>query len=107
MDEDSTQAKAYVEASGWGAPNMWLNQVPESKTAKNRLHFDLRAPGGMAEEVARLEALGAVVIRRGNALTVMRDPEGNDVLRRAGPGLIYGFSLRGWTRGQIPAARVR
>lgn len=45
VDEDSTHAKAYVEAAGWGAPNMWFNQVPEPKTAKNRLHFDLRAPG--------------------------------------------------------------
>lgn len=78
VDEDSTQAKAYVEAAGWGAPNMWFNQVPEPKTAKNRLHLDLRAPGGMAEEVGRLEALGAAVIRRGEAITVMCDPEGNE-----------------------------
>ena len=34
VDEDSTSAKAYVEAVGWGAPNMWFNQVPEPKTAK-------------------------------------------------------------------------
>lgn len=59
VDEDSTAAKAYVEAAGWGAPNMWFNQVPEPKTAKNRLHFDLRAPASMADEVRRLEALGA------------------------------------------------
>jgi Glyoxalase-like domain len=70
VDEDSTQVKAYVEATGRGAPNMWFNQVPEPKTAKNRLHFDLRAPGDMAEEVARLEVLEATVMRRGDAITV-------------------------------------
>jgi hypothetical protein len=85
VDEDSTQAKAYVEAAGWGAPNMWFNEVPEPKTAKNRLHFDLRAPGDMAEEVRRLEALGATVIRRGEVLTVMCDPEGNEFCVEPGP----------------------
>jgi Glyoxalase-like domain len=29
VDEDSTQAKAYVEAVGLGGPNMWFNKVPE------------------------------------------------------------------------------
>jgi predicted enzyme related to lactoylglutathione lyase len=85
VDEDSTQKKAYVEAAGWGAPNMWFNQVPEPKTAKNRLHFDLRAPGAMPEEVARLEELGAVVVRRDAAITVMQDPEGNEFCVEPGP----------------------
>jgi Glyoxalase-like domain len=86
VDEDSTEAKAYVEAAAWGAPNMWFNQVPEPKTAKNRLHFDLRAPAEMAAEVARLEALGATVIRRNTAITGMRDPEGNEFCVEPGPG---------------------
>jgi Glyoxalase-like domain len=85
VDEDSTPARAYVEATGWGAPNMWFNQVPEPKTAKNRLHFDLRAPADMAEEVTRLEALGAAVVRRGAAITVMLDPEGNEFCVEPGP----------------------
>jgi hypothetical protein len=85
VDEDSTQTKAYVEAAGWGAPNMWFNRVPEPKTAKNRLHFDLRAPGDMAEEVARLEVLGATVMRRGGAITVMLVPEGNEFCVEPGP----------------------
>jgi hypothetical protein len=87
VDEDSTQAKAYVEAAGWGAPNMWFNQVPEPKTAKNRLHFDLRAPADMAAEVARLETLGATVIRRDAAITGMRDPEGNEFCVEPGPDI--------------------
>jgi hypothetical protein len=86
VDEDSTSAKAFVEASGWGAPNMWFNQVPEPKTAKNRQHFDLRAPARMDEEVARLAGLGATVVRRGADLTVMQDPEGNEFCVEPGPG---------------------
>lgn len=78
VDEDSTRDKAFVEAAGWGGPNMWFNRVPEPKTAKNRLHFDLRAPGGVSDEVRRLEALGATVLRPGKMITVMRDPEGNE-----------------------------
>ena len=78
VDEDSTQDKAFVEAPGWGGPNLWFNRVPEPKAAKNRVHFDLRAPGSMAGEVARLERLGATVIGRHPDLTVMADPEGNE-----------------------------
>ena len=77
LDEDFTSDKAYVEAAGWGGPNLWFQRVPEGKSAKNRLHFDLRAPGSVAEEVARLEALGAVVLREYPG-TVMADPEGNE-----------------------------
>ena len=36
VDEDSTDGRAFVEAAGWGGPNIWFNQVPEPKTAKNR-----------------------------------------------------------------------
>ena len=79
LDEDATSAKAYVEAAGWGGPNLWFQRVPEGKVAKNRLHFDLRAPEGqIAVEVARLEALGARVLRDGGDLVVMSDPEGNE-----------------------------
>jgi hypothetical protein len=78
VDEDSTSEKAYVEAAGWGGPNMWFNRVPEPKAAKNRMHLDLRAPGSIADEVERLAGLGATVIRVGEDLTVMADPEGNE-----------------------------
>src|SRR5213080_2105492 len=64
VDEDSTADKAFVEAAGWGGPNIWFIRVPEPKTAKNRMHFDLRAPGAVEDEVTRLERLGAGVARR-------------------------------------------
>ncbi len=34
VDEDSTAERAFVEAPGWGGPNIWFNAVPEPKTAK-------------------------------------------------------------------------
>ena len=85
VDEDSTAGKAFVEAAGWGGPNIWFNQVPEPKTAKNRLHFDLRAPGPLDEEVARLEALGAAVLCRFARSVLMADPEGNEFCVEPGP----------------------
>ena len=78
VDEESTPDRAFVEAAGWGGPNMWFVRVPEAKIAKNRLHFDLRAPGPVADEVARLTALGATVLDDRPDLTVMADPEGNE-----------------------------
>lgn len=78
VDEDATPDKAYVEAPGWGGPNMWFVRVPEPKVAKNRMHFDLRAPGRVEDEVSRLVALGATVRRGTQALVVLEDPDGNE-----------------------------
>lgn len=85
VDEDSTTSKAFVEAAGWGGPNIWFSQVPEAKTAKNRIHFDLRAPGPVQAEVARLGDLGATVVARHEHHTVMADPEGNEFCVEPGP----------------------
>lgn len=56
-------------------------KVPEPKTIKNRLHFDLR-PEDQAAEVARLAKLGATRIEVGQGddrpWIVMADPEGNE-----------------------------
>lgn len=85
VDEDSTADKAFVEAAGWGGPSIWFTRVPEPKVAKNRVHFDLRAPGTVAAEVSRLEDLGATVVCAHPALTVMQDPEGNEFCVEPGP----------------------
>ena len=84
VDEDSTPDRAFVEASGWGGPNMWFVRVPEPKTAKNRLHFDLRPVGTMDGEVGRLQKLGASVAEWFDSHVVMRDPEGNEFCIEAG-----------------------
>jgi hypothetical protein len=85
VDEESTADKAFVEAAGWGGPNIWFMRVPEPKTAKNRMHFDLRAPGALEDEVARLERLGAVVADRYPSHVIMTDPEGNEFCVEPGP----------------------
>jgi len=77
LDEDSTVDKAFVEPAGWGGPTLWFQRVPEHKTAKNRMHFDLRAPAAIEDEVRRLVALGATVLRA-ETIVVMADPEGNE-----------------------------
>jgi predicted enzyme related to lactoylglutathione lyase len=77
-----------VDPSGRGWPLLFL-VVPEGKSVKNRLHLDLRPPRSMDEEVQRLEAAGAAVVRRvdegGSFWTVMRDPEGNEFCVLRGP----------------------
>lgn len=65
---------------GGGAPDILFLTVPEPKTVKNRIHFDLR-PDDQAAEVARLKELGAreVDIGQGDVpWVVMADPEGNE-----------------------------
>ena len=78
VDEDSTSARAWVEPAGRGGPTLWFQKVPEGKAAKNRQHFDLRQVGAIADEVRRLERLGATVLAGRDDLVVMADPEGNE-----------------------------
>lgn len=58
-------------------------EVPEGKVAKNRVHLDLVPDeGSQADEVVRLEALGATVVDDRRRATpggwvVLADPEGN------------------------------
>jgi hypothetical protein len=86
VDEDSTSDRAYVEAAGWGGPNMWFRRVPEPPSfTKNRLHFDLRSPDTMAAEVERLVGLGAKVQERFDTSTILTDPEGNVFCVELGP----------------------
>ncbi|HSS68020.1 MAG TPA: VOC family protein [Nocardioidaceae bacterium] len=58
--------------------------VPEPKTIKNRIHFDVQPVDGTRDqEVERLQSLGATIVddRRnadGTGWVVMGDPEGNE-----------------------------
>lgn len=86
-------AYALHDPDGAG-PRIFFQRVPESKTAKNRVHLDLRAAEGLTGEdrMAALEsrctelvAAGATRIRRhepdgmtSNGFIVMADPEGNE-----------------------------
>ncbi|MEV6975195.1 VOC family protein [Kitasatospora sp. NPDC093806] len=61
-----------------------FQRVAEERLGKNRVHVDFAVPPGtgLAEEVARLVALGASVVGEhsipGLAWTVLRDPVGNE-----------------------------
>jgi hypothetical protein len=73
---------AYIESPDKrGVRRILFYQVPEAKTAKNRMHVDL-ATTDPAAEVARLVSLGATAVEQrngnGTAWTVMLDPEGNE-----------------------------
>jgi hypothetical protein len=55
---------------------IWVNRVPEPKSAKQRVHFDI-----YARALADLEALGSRVVepqREGRLWTVMADVEGGE-----------------------------
>ena len=74
------------------APSLFFAAVPEGKSVKNRLHLDLSPiDGTQADEVARLEGLGATRVDVGQgevSWVVMADPEGNEfcVLRSLAEG---------------------
>jgi glyoxalase superfamily protein len=91
---DGECSDSVVDPEGVG-PRVWFQQVPESKTIKNRLHLDLSVGGGRGvrrdvrkervdAEVARLTAAGATILYPHDdegidhyAMT-MADPEGNE-----------------------------
>jgi hypothetical protein len=83
---------AVIDPDGNG-PRLFFQKVPEPKTAKNRVHLDLRAAAGvppegrsdaLEAECARLVALGARRVQRlepdaiNDVCIVMQDPEGNE-----------------------------
>jgi glyoxalase superfamily protein len=89
---DGTDRISDPEGHG---PSIWFHVVSDTKTAKNRLHFDIHASGERTDpidvrrervdaEAARLAGLGATIT---GALSEegmdhyavgMRDPEGNE-----------------------------
>ena len=92
-DELGLGLDRIVDPAGRG-PRIWFQVVPE-KTLKNRLHLDITVSGGRANpietrrqlvdaEAARLEALGAAIVRvlyqdgLDHYGVAMRDPEGNE-----------------------------
>ena len=91
-ESEWTAFNALVDPDGKG-PRLFLQRVPEGKTAKNRVHLDVNVGGGHdtpAEErrrlvdaaVDRLVGDGATHVRtieqHGERWAVMQDPEGNE-----------------------------
>jgi len=91
-EENWNDAAALVDPDGAG-PRIFIQKVPEAKTAKNRVHLDVNVGGGretppderrslVDAEVERLVAAGASVIgpmdQRDEYWVVLSDPEGNE-----------------------------
>ncbi len=72
---------AMLTGDGSVGPRFMFIRVPEGKTAKNRVHFDLGAPD-LDAEVDRVLGLGASLVGRhdefGLTWATLRDPEGNE-----------------------------
>jgi len=91
VPEDQWDSRsAVVDPDGRG-PRIYIQQVPEAKTVKNRVHLDVQVGAGaepaarpalVAREVERLTALGARQLRAydemGEHWVVMADPEDNE-----------------------------
>jgi predicted enzyme related to lactoylglutathione lyase len=81
---DMPQDDSVLIAPAPGQPGLLFLRVPEGKTAKNRIHFDLWPTSTRRDEqVKRVIGLGAVVLddrRRedGSGWVVFADPEGNE-----------------------------
>jgi catechol 2,3-dioxygenase-like lactoylglutathione lyase family enzyme len=74
---------ACVDPEGKG-PRLFFQQVPEPKSAKNRVHLDVNVGRERVDaEVERLVGEGARVVRRveqmGERWVVLSDPEGNEL----------------------------
>ena len=92
--EERNSRSAAVPGEGEVGPRLFFQRVPEGKTAKNRVHLDVRAAPGtegdermtvLDAEATRLVGLGATRVRRVDpdgpmetGFVVMQDPEGNE-----------------------------
>ena len=91
-EEQWNDAAAIVDPAGTG-PRIFIQRVPEPKSAKNRMHLDIGVSGGPTVPLAerrtavdtaarRLTEAGATIVepmdQRGEYWVVMRDPEGNE-----------------------------
>lgn len=82
--QESEQYTSCIPGPGAVGPKIVFQQVPESKSVKNRVHLDLVVDDIEAESTRWL-ALGATrvsaqpICEAGECWIVMLDPEGNEV----------------------------
>ena len=79
---DPDRAFAVVDPDCVG-PRLFFQRVPEPKSAKNRVHLDVRAaPDQLLARAAELVVLGARLVEEvdepGGHFITMLDPEGNE-----------------------------
>ncbi|MGW3604573.1 VOC family protein [Micromonospora sp. NPDC005161] len=76
-DAGGEDTRVDPRAARSGAESIWVNQVPEPRTGKTRVHLDLRLAGA---EPSALIAAGARLLRAPSedvTWWVLADPEGN------------------------------
>ena len=94
VPESEWSSASAAEDPDGGGPRLFFQRVPEGKTAKNRVHLDVRVATGLEgeermaaleAECERLVALGATRTERfepdppmSSGFIVMADPEGNE-----------------------------
>ncbi|KRF15564.1 glyoxalase [Nocardioides sp. Soil797] len=94
LPESQWNSASAAEDPQGEQPRLFFQRVPEGKSAKNRVHLDLRAApclegdermAALESECERLVALGATRTRRfepepplSTGFIVMADPEGNE-----------------------------
>jgi Glyoxalase-like domain len=92
MPEERFGDQASVIDPDDEGPRLYFQRVPEAKTAKNRVHLDIRVAGPeitgevrkqlVSEKVEQLVQAGASLAWEEDDITgssiVMRDPEGNE-----------------------------
>lgn len=91
LPEDRWNDKNAVSDPDCAGPRIFIQKVPEPKTAKNRMHLDVNVGAGLhgedrvervRAEAERAVALGATLVNEaaelGDFWIVMRDPEGNE-----------------------------
>ncbi|NRQ51326.1 VOC family protein [Aeromicrobium stalagmiti] len=95
VPESEWNSRSAILPAGGAGPRVFFQRVPEGKTAKNRLHLDVRAAPGLQgddrmealeAEASRLEALGATRAyrvepdgRMEQGFITLHDPEGNEL----------------------------
>ena len=94
VPESEWNSGSAAEDPDGDGPRLFFQRVPEGKTAKNRVHLDVRVADGLEgdermaaleAESERLVALGATRVERfepappmSSGYLVMHDPEGNE-----------------------------
>ena len=93
VPEEQWESRAAIVDPQDEGPRVFFQQVPEGKTAKNRVHLDVSISGGpgtdeatrrsrIEQHAARLAGAGASEVDRieeyGEFWIVMTDPEGNE-----------------------------
>jgi hypothetical protein len=84
-----------------GSLVFFVQEVPEPRTVKNRMHVDIRLRDGAHLE--ELLQLGATVIAEYDGWRVLADPEGNEFCASQATSERTATTVRNTGRGNMPS----